>query len=169
MSIDPKQLLEYVVRPALSELVDGPIHMASGAAEQIVMGTAATESKLRWIRQVGGGPAVGLWQMEPVTFYDIRDRFAKTQPYLWNALGASSIDLKPEPLELAYNWKLAALCCRVKYLMSSMPLPALNDIAGMAHMWKVVYNTAGGSGKESDFIHSWETIIAPANLKWRRL
>lgn len=169
MSLDPRQLLELVVRPALSELNDGPLYLSSGAAEQLVMGTAAQESKLRWIKQVGSGPALGLWQMEPVTFYDIRDRFAKTQPHFWNAFGASSIDLRPEALELAYNFKLAALCCRMKYAMSNMQLPAQDDIAGMAHMWKVVYNTHLGAGKEDHFIHSWETIIAPANLKWRKV
>jgi hypothetical protein len=169
MSLDPKQLLEYVVRPALSEFQDGPVVLSSGAAEQLVMITGAQESKLRWLKQVGPGPAMGLWQMEPATFYDLRDRFIKTQPYLWNAFGRSSIDLKPEPIELAYNLKLAAVCCRIRYFMSSMPLPKLDDIEAMAHMWKVVYNTAGGDGKESDFIHSWETIIAPANLKWRRV
>lgn len=169
MSLDPKQLHEFVVRPALSEFNDGPAYLSSGAAEQLVMITAAKESSLRWLKQVGPGPALGLWQMEPVTFYDIRDRFIKTQPYFWNAFGASSIALQPEPAELAYNLKLAAVCCRLKYAMSSMKLPELNDIKGMARMWKVVYNTAGGAGKEDEFIHSWETIIAPANLKWRRV
>lgn len=163
--LDVKHLLEMVVRPALREMDHAPSTVYGGAAEQLVVTTAAKESNLRWLRQLSG-PAVGLWQMEPFTFNDIRDRFIKTQPYMWNAFGRCSIALRPEAGELAYNLKLAALCCRIKYLMSSHPLPERGDIAGMAQMWKSVYNTELGAGKPEEFIRAWETQVAPANLKW---
>lgn len=52
----------YVVRPVLRVM-----SAWSQPAEDLVMGTAAQESRLTYLRQLGGGPALGLWQMEPAT------------------------------------------------------------------------------------------------------
>ena len=54
LGLDPGQLLALVIRPTLKYLEwDGR------AAEQLVLGTAITESRLRYIKQLGGGPALG--------------------------------------------------------------------------------------------------------------
>jgi len=62
MSLDAGQLRMYVVRPVLRVM-----SAWSQPAEDLVMGTAAQESRLTYLRQLGGGPALGLWQMEPAT------------------------------------------------------------------------------------------------------
>ena len=46
--------------------------LVSQEAENLLMGTAAQESALgEYIRQLGNGPALGIFQMEPETFDDI--------------------------------------------------------------------------------------------------
>ena len=56
------QILSMVIRPALSK-----INLWSPNAEELVLGLAIVESGLTYIRQWGGGPALGLWQVEPST------------------------------------------------------------------------------------------------------
>ncbi|MBF0148367.1 MAG: hypothetical protein HQL85_19610 [Magnetococcales bacterium] len=70
MGLNPHQLLEFVIRPALQRL-----GLWSEEAEQLVVGTGIQESGLRHLRQIGGGPGLGIWQMEPKTHADIWDNF----------------------------------------------------------------------------------------------
>lgn len=163
--LDARQLLEWVIRPVLAEL---PPAFATVAAEQLVLGTAAVESKLTWLRQLGNGPARGPWQMEGPTFRDIRDRFIVGRLSLSRPFARFSIASPPEVDELCGNLYLGALCCRLKYLMSPRPLPMPSDVHGLAVEWKAIYNTHLGAGKESDFEQAWRSLIAPANIDWER-
>src|SRR5262245_44149952 len=73
MSLSSEQLRNYIVIPTLKHL--DPEIPYSAAAVNLVMGTAAQESGLRWLDQndPGGrpGPGYGLWQMERGTHDDI--------------------------------------------------------------------------------------------------
>lgn len=160
MSLDARQLLEQIVRPALRSF--GPAY-STPAAEQLVMGTAAQESSLRWVRQVGGGPGRGLWQIEPRTFLWLRDEVApkKGLATAANRWGRSD---SPHPDELIWNFALGAAYCRLRYIASPRPLPQRGDILGMAEEWKVTYNSRLGKGTADEFLQAWERIIAPARL-----
>ncbi|MFT9424981.1 MAG: hypothetical protein ABF570_07600, partial [Acetobacter syzygii] len=63
--LDLAQFKALLVRPVLAQ-----IGLAGAAAVPLVTGTALVESGLVWLRQNGGGPALGLWQMEPATHDD---------------------------------------------------------------------------------------------------
>jgi len=68
---DADHLRREIIAPALRH-----IGMWSGAAENLLLGTAAVESRMgTYLRQVGGGPALGIWQVEPVTHLFGRGRF----------------------------------------------------------------------------------------------
>ena len=60
VALDASHLREVVIKPALPE-----IELWSPAAEELVLGTAIVESRLSFIKQLGSGPALGLWQIEP--------------------------------------------------------------------------------------------------------
>ena len=64
--MDAFQLRTEIVKPALEA-----IGYYSPAAEALIMGTAAQESHLKYVKQLGDGPALGLFQMEPATHDDI--------------------------------------------------------------------------------------------------
>src|SRR5688572_16355114 len=128
MGLDVKELLCYVVRPALKSLGGS---MASESAERLVLYTAAVESKFRNIQQIGGGPAVGLWQVEPFTFRDLRDRVVPKRPQWAAAVAATASGAslgKPEPEECRWNLRLAAMFCRIKYATDKHPLPDAHDL-----------------------------------------
>jgi len=70
VALDARQLRKLVIRPALLE-----IELWSEAAEELVLGTAIVESRLSFIKQLGSGPALGLWQIEPDTHRDVYENF----------------------------------------------------------------------------------------------
>ena len=64
--LDVKDFRKLVIQPTLVHL-----ELWSEAAEILLLGTALTESGLRYLKQRGGGPALGLFQIEKVTHEDI--------------------------------------------------------------------------------------------------
>ena len=66
VALNASQLRELVIKPALSE-----IELWSPAAEELVLGTAIVDSRLSFIKQLGSGPAFGLWQIEQDTHRDV--------------------------------------------------------------------------------------------------
>ena len=159
--LDPRQLLELAVRPALAIL--GPAY-STPAAEQLVMGTAAVESGFVWLKQHGTGPALGLWQMEPFTFRDLR---ARTPEYLRIAIALLAGGPDIEPHCVAWNLRFGAAMCRLKYRDDPHPLPQAGDVLGLAATWKRCYNSHLGAGKPDDFLRAWQGLIAPqAERMW---
>ena len=62
-----KVTLRNLITSVLKEL-----NLHSDNAVNLLMGTAAQESHLgKYRKQIGGGPALGIFQMEPATFNDI--------------------------------------------------------------------------------------------------
>lgn len=166
--LDVRHVLELAVRPALEVL--GPQY-ATVAAEQLVLCTGAKESNYVWLRQLGTGPAMGPWQMEPFTFRDIRDNFlsgdSKQKLQLRRALASFSARMRHEPDELAWNLRLGAAYCRVRYMYAAEPLPAAWDVPALAAYWKRHYNTRLGKGKPEEFERAWAERIAPvADKLW---
>jgi len=153
VSLDPRHVLELAVRPALAAL--GPAY-ATLSAEQLVLGTAAAESGFSDLRQGGGGPALGLWQMEPATFQDLASRFLAVRQDLASvivSIAAAGEPLRPD--QLAWNLRLGAALCRVRYLYDRAPLPPAGNIAGHAATWKRVYNSAQGAGSADHYLKAW--------------
>jgi hypothetical protein len=163
VGLDPRHFLEHVVRPALRPFSPG---YATPAAEQLVVGTAAQESSFRWLRQVGGGPALGLFQMEPATFRWLRDGFLgeRNKAALREAVNFYATRPTPDQDELVWNLRLAAAYCRLRYIASPRPLPRFGDVLGLAESWKADYNTSMGRGKVSEFLQSWDRLVAPVRL-----
>lgn len=63
--LDVGQLKHLIVAPALAAL-----GLGGDSAVNLVTGTALAESRAAYVRQLGGGPALGLWQMGPATHDD---------------------------------------------------------------------------------------------------
>lgn len=139
---------DHVVIPALT--ICG-IH--SAAREQLVMATGMVESIYEAVRQRGGGPALGWFQMEPATHDDIWARFlgaTSRQPILDGLRAISS--RAGDAREMEWNPIYAAAMCGIHYLRAPGALPHPNDIDGMAAYWKRFYNTADGKGTVEGFI-----------------
>jgi len=152
--LNVKQLREYVVRPVLRELDAYSEH-----AEMLLLGTAAQESSFELIHQVGGGPAMGLWQMEPATHSDIVNKYLKYRPELaakvFRASGCAGLDCN----NLIKNLSYACAMARVHYLRVKEPLPV--DLEGQAAYYKQHYNTPGGKGTAKQYIQNFKRLVEP--------
>lgn len=147
-----EQFRELVIRPALEA-----IHLYSEAAEELVLGTALQESGLRYLKQLGGGPALGLWQMEPATHDDIWANYLAYHPDLAGRL--KSLAVIPSAMTMVGNLWYAAAMCRVHYYRSPDPLPPAGALLAQAAMWKKVYNTPLGKGSAAEYVENWKRAM----------
>lgn len=149
--IDPRHLRAEVIRPTLHHL-----GLHSPAAEDLLLGTALQESDGgRWLRQLGDGPALGPWQMEPATCRDIWDHYLRYRSDLARRVEALMCPGQDEVAQLVGNLPYACAMARVHYLRIPAPLPPHGDVRGYAHYWKAYYNTHLGRGTEAEFLGRW--------------
>jgi hypothetical protein len=153
--LDPRQLRDYVVAPTLRRLA-----LWSESAERLVMGTAALESDgFRYLRQLGSGPALGLWQCEPATHNDIHANFLKFKPDLRAKVMMLTADGLPLVDQLVGNLFYACAICRVHYYRFPDKLPAADDVAGMAVLHKRRYNSSLGATKPGQFEERFRQVL----------
>ena len=158
MSIDFKQLREYVVRPVLEHL--DPEIPYSLRAENLILGTIAQESHGEYLHQLGRGPALGIIQMEPATHDDIWENFLRYNDSLSERVSALEL---PEWLgahgapELIGNLYYATAMCRVHYWRKPGALPA--TVEGMANYYKKWYNSFKGAATPKEFIENYRKYV----------
>ncbi|MEE8501003.1 MAG: hypothetical protein V3S27_10560 [Kiloniellales bacterium] len=144
--LDPGQFRRLVVRPALQA-----IGLCSPAAERLLLGTALTESGLTWLAQKGGGPALGIFQIEPATHADVWTNYLAYRENLASRV-ASLASEQPRLGQLVWNLAYATAIARLIYYRRPEPLPAAADLAGLARYWKAHFNSALGAGSAEDFL-----------------
>lgn len=155
MQLSPKLVRDKVIIPALEAL--DPTVPYSAQAVELLLGTAATESHMGlWLRQLGGGPALGLYQMEPATEKDIWRNFLAYKPDLELIVRGWKKGLSQE---LEWNHAYSTAMARIHYFRVKEPLPEVGDIPGFARYWKQYYNTPLGKGTEEKFIKDWKEFI----------
>tara|TARA_R110000824_G_scaffold6240_1_gene28919 strand:- start:1815 stop:2273 length:459 start_codon:yes stop_codon:yes gene_type:complete len=143
--MNPDHFLKHVIRPTISSM-----DMHSQAAERLLLCTAIVESNLEWLKQHGGGPALGVYQMEPATVRDIYHRYLSSRELLKGKI-EPFITLQTIDEQLVTNLAFATGMARMRYWMVPDALPAANDGPGLADYWKQHYNTAGGKGNPAKF------------------
>lgn len=117
----------------------------SEEALELVLGTIAQESRGGfYLRQLNGGPALGITQVEPATFQYLQQKYPQI-------LGHSKFD------DLETNLKLAILACRLKYLTIPDPIPL--TMYSQAQYWKKFYNTSAGSGTIAEYLHNYKLFV----------
>ena len=135
--IDATQLHREIIRPVLRDLgLPGGVY-----AEAMVLGTACQESKCGlWVVQLGGGPARGIYQMEPTTHDDLWDNFLQHQPDLMKKVNRYRCQWGNGmgPGELTFNIAYATIMCRLHYYRVKAALP--DTLQGQAAYWKKYYN-----------------------------
>jgi hypothetical protein len=151
--IEPSDLLIYVIKPVLKDL-----GLWSVDAEKLILGTACAESGCgRFLHQIGG-PALGIYQMEPDTHNDIWDNFIEYRPELvkklelMDASGHGSYED-----QLPGNLYYATAMCRIHYLRVPAPIP--DSLPKQAAYWKNHYNTELGKGSTDDYMAAWYRYV----------
>ena len=142
------------------------IGLCSPAADDLVLGTGAQESHYQFVRQLGGGPALGYWQMEPATHDDCWESYLR-YPVRYNLATKIKSLLNGDPPvanAMVTNPHYAAAMCRIRYLRVHEPLPNYGDVHAYAAYWKQFYNTPLGAGTIQEFIDNWNRYVGNAAL-----
>ena len=126
-------------------------------AEILILTTGLAESGLIHRKQIGGGPALGLFQMEVATHNDIWENFLKYRIALIYKL-ESLLHRDDKIYELQYNDLYAAAMCRIHYLRVKDPIPSHDDKYALGEYWKKYYNTEKGAGSVEKFIDRTKII-----------
>lgn len=137
------------VRLVRATLTDIKAH--SDRAELAILMIIAHESgggKAR--RQIGGGPARGIIQMEPPTFNDVIKFGEKAASYLRRA-GFDPAVVKCADLE--FDDRLSVVMARARLAMDANPLP--DTPAAMAAYLKRFWNGPGKATPEK-YLKDWE-------------
>ncbi len=146
--MNAKQFLEYCIIPVLVDLakVLRKPGMDSKQAQALVLGTAMVESGIgsKALVQKGGGPALGIFQIEPDTWDDVINRYCHANfPVIYNWYQDATVDRV-----LMLNLAAGITAARIKYWMSPDPLPDTSE--ELAQYWKDHYNC------NNNEVRAWE-------------
>lgn len=148
------QFRARVIRPTLDHL-----GMHSLAAELLLVGTALVESRLTYLTQIGGGPALGLFQIEPETHDDVWRNFLAFRDRLAAQVEVLAAPWPAREQQLVTNPAYACAIARLVYWRAPEELPGPSDIAGLAGYWRRYYNTLHGKGREEDFVNIFKQYV----------
>ena len=152
--INAKQLRQYIIRPALNEL-----GLWTQEAEDLLIGTAAQESGCgHYLHQLGNGPAVGIFQMEPRSYDDLCVWISSNRKNEWTRIWTHTQQIGrdgnwPPATRMIWDLKFAAMMCRMFYLRKPGAIPS--TLQGQAEYWKKYYNTAAGKGTVQEYIRNY--------------
>jgi len=143
-AVNLTQVKTRIIQPMLNLL---PSVWNNQAACNLLAYTFLAESGGgQFIAQIGGGPAIGPFQMETATHDDCWTNYLSFNPELARVGRLLACGGVPSAPQMAGNWSYAAFMARVRYIRSPLALPAAGDAVGIVTAWKNIYNTAGGAG-----------------------
>ena len=146
-----KRMLKSLIETTLKE-----IGLYSKEAVNLLLGTAAQESRFYYIKQLNGGPARSIFQIEPRTHDDHVNNYLSYREELSSKI-LSACGIEEFDKDFLYNTKYAICIARIHYLRVPQALPS--TINGMAAYWKQYYNTYIGSGTEKEFIKNYMKYV----------
>ena len=136
---------------------------ASDDAIDLVLVTGIVESRYKYLRQLGNGPACSFWQVEPATCVDNLVHYLKHRKSLIvSCAEASRVDSKYWQVYdediwadiLEKNIAAGIVHSRLKYWRVPKSIP--NTVQGKADYWKKYYNSEGGAGNPDHFVEAYE-------------
>jgi hypothetical protein len=156
-----KQFQQLIAR------VTGGQELYSRAVVSLLLGTSAKEADFgTYLRQTGGGPALGAFQMEPATKDDIWHNYL----YLGRPDKRAAIyrisGVRSHRDKGALEWNLAYQICmaRLHYRRIPEPFPAYDDIEGLGWYWDTHWNRNPEKGTVKQFMRKWDQYIGKGIL-----
>ena len=147
MSIDKE--IKLIIHDTLS-IMD----MEDDDASSLIYKTGKAESGYKVLRQYGGGPALGFFQMEPATCRDIWENYVMYRPQYRDKLHALGWNDSKLDYCLISNIGLQVAFCRLHYRRVKDPLPKADNLKAQAQYWKTFYNTKLGKGTIKHFMEA---------------
>jgi hypothetical protein len=156
MSLDLTQFRDLVVRVTTAQ------ELCSEVSTNLILGTCAKESAFGiYLKQMGEGPALGIFQIEPKTEQDIWNNYlfygrANKRKAIYQISGVRSYNNNG-----ALEWNIAyGICmCRLHYRRIAEPFPALDDIEALGWYWDTHYNRNPLKGTVAQFVKAYEKYV----------
>ncbi len=140
--MNAQQLLDHIITPTLKYMGG---NYRTDNARMLLLATAAIESECGYYIKQVGGPALGVWQMEPDTENDILANCdALRDSYFLKLVNRLKARIPYED-DLTICPVYACAMARLKYAMDAAPLPDCNNILAMYDYYKRIYNTPLGA------------------------
>jgi len=149
------QFRKHIIIPALSKL-----QMYSKDAEELLVFTCATESNGGSLLVQVQGPALGIFQMEPVTYADIWNNYIFNRSSLLTLISinfaASNI---PNATRMVYDLQFATVMARIHYRRFAAELPKSDDVDGIWDYYKKYFNTPLGKSEKDKSIADYKRFL----------
>lgn len=127
--------------------------------EELLFFTAAVETNCgQFLFQVGGGPALGIFQMEPRTAMDILE-WGQGRPSVGPVMGFWVPTGHDITVDLAGNIPLQVVLGRLLYLRTPEPIPAYTDHEGIWNLYKKRWNTPLGAAKKPECMAKYLSFL----------
>jgi hypothetical protein len=152
MSIRHTDLRKYVIRPILKSL-----NLWSDNAEELLVATAAHESKGGYYLAQEKGPALGIYQMEPATYNDLWNNYLRFNSDVVAALLRLDYT-RTDPTVMTYDLGYATAMCRLQYRRVPYPLPPANNHNMIAEYWHDHW-CRGCAGTVKEFIDDYVAYL----------
>ena len=154
MGIAASELCRYVIRPTL-------IYLGSycSTAESLLLGVAASQSALG--DALDSRRAHGLYRITEIRHQHLWDDYLARDPdraSLVRGLASQHAFLKGPHLELTVNLRYATAIAWLLIEAQGKPLPAEDDVLGMARIWRQTFQP---QGRLRDFTTAWQTCVTP--------
>ena len=156
--INKAQLTEFVIKPVLEKITNGLTEQSLVAIQMII----AHESKGGiYLKQIGGGPALGIIQMEPKTHNSVW----KFGDSVWeNAIELGIVSqheldngIHPKPDRLIYDLAYNVFMARQRLFMKKEKIPSHPGAISM--YLKEHWNSPGGAATDYSYaedLKSWK-------------
>lgn len=152
---DHRQFRDLVIKPIL-----GKLNLYSFDIEELLIFTMANESNGGTYLRQCKGPALGVYQMEPNTHFDIWQNYIRLNLKLGMALAYhlnahQSNDYERLITDLSY----ATVMARIHYLRVKAPVPNKEDTPAIYAYYKQYYNTPAGKANQQNSIAKYESFL----------
>ena len=155
--IECSQLRDYIIKPSLQL-----INMYSEGSEELLVAICAQESSGgRYLKQIGG-PALGIFQMQPSTHDNIWTKYLlnSDKEKTINTLGYTVLKgcryiISPPAEVMIHNLYYATMMARCFWLGFEGLIPDKNDLDGIWDIYKEYWNTEDGAAIQSKFFSSY--------------
>lgn len=152
-SLHPDRL-RSIIRFTLEQM-----EMHSPTAEELLLGTAAHESHLgRRLIEYPGGPARGLYQMDPAAEAEIWQKYISPKGYVAHIRDLTGVD-RPSVLNLQFNLIYSTAMACLRYHRTNEYLPAPGDLPALADYWDRHWNRYQDDVFPAQFILDYRRFV----------
>ncbi len=145
------QFRELIVKSSLTDLL-----LYSQDAEELLIFTCAVESLGGSYLQQLNGTAIGIYQIEPVTYNDLWNNFIiHNNKIVLQLMNNFDVNRMPSEARIIYDLRFATAISRIFYRRIDESLPPADDVNAIWDYYKKYYNTHKGKSEKEESIRKY--------------